>query len=55
MTNNMGAKYAYTLPDNELESSIQSLPYEETKNKLLNAFKNEPLLFRSKLAVPRFF
>ena len=55
MTNNMGAKYAYTLTDTELQSAIQSIPYEDTKNKLIAAFQTEPLLFRSKLAVPRFF
>jgi len=55
MSNNMGAKYAYTLTDTELQTSIQSIPDETTKSYLTNAFTNEPLLFRSKLAVPRFF
>jgi hypothetical protein len=55
MTNNMGAKYAYTLTDAELQSAIQTIPYEEIRNKLIAAFQTEPLLFRSKLAVPRFF
>ncbi len=55
MTNNMGAKYAYTLTDEELQSSIQAIPDETTKVYLNKAFINEPLLFRSKLAVPKFF
>lgn len=55
MTNNMWAKYAYVLSDKEIESSINSLPTEELKTRMLQAFYNEPLLFRSKLAVPRFF
>lgn len=55
MTNNMGAKYAYTLSDTELQSAIASLPYEEVKTKLWQAFMSDPLLFRSKLAVPRYF
>lgn len=55
MTNNMWAKYAYTLTDKELQDNIQALWDEITKSYLMNAFLNEPLLFRSKLAVPRFF
>ena len=55
MTNNMWAKYAYTLTDKELEQAINTLPSEELKTKMLQSFYNEPLLFRSKLAVPRFF
>lgn len=55
MTNNMWAKYAYTLTDKEVQDSIQALWDETTKTYLMNAFLNEPLLFRSKLAVPRFF
>lgn len=55
MTNNMWAKYAYTLTNKELEQAISVLPSEELKTKMLQSFYNEPLLFRSKLAVPRFF
>jgi hypothetical protein len=55
MTNNMGAKYAYTMSDDEIKSAINTIPSESLKIDLLNAFTTEPLLFRSKLAVPRFF
>jgi hypothetical protein len=55
MTNNMWAKYAYSLSDQELQTSIQALPDEKTRLYLTNAYTQEPLLFRSKLAVPRFF
>lgn len=55
MTNNMWAKYAYTLTEQEIEQAISVLPNEELKIKMLQSFHNEPLLFRSKLAVPRFF
>jgi hypothetical protein len=55
MTNNMWAKYAYTLSDKELQDSIQIIPDVATRTYLTNSFINEPLLFRSKLAVPRFF
>jgi hypothetical protein len=43
------------LTDQEIQTSIQSIPDENMKSYLNTAFANEPLLFRSKLAVPRFF
>lgn len=55
MTNNMWAKYAYSLNDEELRKAIDSLWYAESKTFLLTAFDSDPLLMRSKLAVPRFF
>lgn len=55
MTNNMWAKYAYTITNKELEQSLNNLPNEELKTKMLKSFYTDPILFRSKLAVPRFF
>ncbi len=50
-TNNIGAKYALTLSDEELLQGLQALG----KQTLLTQFESDPILFRAKLTVPRFF
>ena len=54
-TNNMGAKYAYTLSQAELLQAIQGISDETMKNSLLQSFQSDPVLFKAKLAAPRFF
>lgn len=54
-TNNIGAKYAYTLSDEELKQAILKFPHEDTKQQLLTLFASDSTLLRAKLAIPRFF
>lgn len=54
-TSNIAAKYAYTLTDEDILSTINSMSNTGTQTKLLDAFEADPILFRSKLAVTKFF
>lgn len=54
-TNNLWSKYAYTLTDDELRTVISSVPDVTARTFLEGEMSNDPLLLRSKLAVPRFF
>lgn len=54
-TNHIGAKYAYTLTPQELEQAIEQIPDQDMKTRLLTALTSDSVLFRAKLAVPRFF
>ena len=54
-TNNMGAKYAYTLSDQELLAHITSISDPQLQSYLTQSFQSDATLFRAKMAVPRFF
>lgn len=54
-TNTLGAKYAYSMSDADLTLAIASVPDMATRLTLENAFKTDDLLFRAKLALPRYF
>ena len=54
-TNNMGAKYAFALSDEELGQAIAAIQHPETKTYMTALRSSNPLLLRSKLAVPRYF
>lgn len=54
-TNNLAAKYAYSLSDAEMSLTIQSLPDTNVRMRLEKQFQSDPLLLRAKMAILRFF
>lgn len=54
-TNNMGAKYAYTFTNNQITEAISSIGDSDIQEKLFNSFQSDSVLFKAKLAAPRFF
>ena len=52
-TNNIGAKYAFSLSNEELSGAISTMG--EAGDDLLAQLQSDPILFRAKLAVLRFF
>lgn len=54
-TNNLAAKYVYSLSDEEILQTIQSLPDANARTRLETQFQSDPLLLRAKIAVLRFF
>lgn len=50
-SNNLGAKYAFSLSDEDLARYVQNSGLE----KLIQLLERDPILLRSKLAVPKFF
>lgn len=51
----MAAKYSYILSNEELSQAIKMIPDAAASESLNNQFMNDPILFRAKLAIPRFF
>lgn len=54
-TNNIAAKYAYSLSDNELYQAIQLVPDQNARMRLYTQFQSDSLLLRAKISILRFF
>ncbi len=54
-TNNLAAKYAYSLSDAEMMTMIELLPDMTIRDRLSQQFQVDALLFRAKMAIFRFF